>query len=340
MSQENLLNLIRTIQQLFPAELVQQMWFNPVNAQNLPELIARYLTVFSPVFLPIFERDGDIYTVHLQPQIPWENSAWIMLPHDGAEPILVATSLPFLPGGIITPPHFIPNRVQGIWSTLLELVARIPGGVLPEQQSFVNSDSDRIFLRGSYDLNDGAARIAQVIENLADDREILTIIETILRDLPDDPLTLAATAVARRNCNRADAAQPALQVMTREVFVGFRYVNELLMPETTGELLELMRPIAASAIDSASPLNLLKGIPLNQAQSVTLFQDVSEQFHQLGAELQALNQLRNGAAIAANNFALNQDWCQKLAQQSERVESGGLSASLAHFAAEVIHLGA
>ncbi len=337
---EQLLETIQSIQSIFPADFIEAMWFNLVDDENFLEVLARSLSIFPPIYLPILERDGDLYAVHLYPERPWEESSWVLLPHDQANTILVSTSLRYLPGGMITPPHYFLNRVEKFWPTILELTNSIKGGILPEKLFFTDKTSDRTFLRAIYDREDGAARIAHAIEGIEDDGEILQAIEKILQELPNNTLTLAAAAAARQKFGHSNFTQPAAQVIMSEVFIGFNYLNELFMPETVSEVLQLMLSLALQEPDSDQPFRLLQDISFNRVEDIFQFQGVAEEYLRIGEKNVALNQIRNGATIAANNFALNQEWCQLIARYTESIEPDGLSTRLALAAAEVIDLGA
>ena len=162
--------------------------------------------------------------------------------------------------------------------------------------------------------------------------------EAILQELPNDTLTLAAAAVLRAKTGYAEPLTLALQVISNEIFLGFRYTNRLVIADSVAELLELMRPIAMPGIDDESPLAPLKDISFKELKMTTQLQEVATQFRHLGHEEQALNQLRNGATLAGLFGNLDSSWCEALAEQTQRVESDDLAAALASLAAEVIHL--
>src|SRR4028118_153753 len=339
MSREQVLLCIQNIQELFPTEFIEHMWLNLVSASNLDELLARSLSVFSPVFLPVFEREGNIYAIHLQPKVSWQQSAWVRLPQDAAEPVLVASRLQYLPGGICVPPHLMTSRVEAIWDSLQSLVDCIPGATMPEKEPLLNSYAKIHFLRALLDPLDGAARIAKVIRPPTPEEQVPERVEAIVQELPDDTLTLAATALIRAETGYADPLMPALKVITREVFLGFKYANSWIVADSAPELLELIRPIAMPGINEESPLALLKNSSFKEAETANVLLEVATQFRNLGDEEQALNQLRNGATIAGIYEELDATWCNALAEQAQRVEPDCLAASLASLAAEVIHLG-
>ena len=337
MSREQVLASIRNIQEIFPNEFIEHMRINLVSASNLDELLARSLSIFSPVFLPVLERDGDIYAIHLQPKVSWQQSAWVRLPHDAAEPALVASRLQYLPGGICVPPHLPTSRVEAIWDSLQHLVNRIPEATMPEKEPLLNPYAKIHLLRALLDPLDGAARIAKAIRPPTPEEQVPERVEAVAQELPDDIITLAATALIRAETGYADPLTPALKAITREVFLGFKYANSWIVADSAPELLELIRPIAMPGIDAKNPLNSLKNSSFKEVEAANALLEVATQFRNLGDEEQALNQLRNGATIAGIHGGLDAIWCNALAEQAQRVEPDCLATSLASLAAEVIH---
>lgn len=340
MSREQLLTCIQKIQEFFPNTFIEQICLNPIDSSNLDDLLARSLNVFSPVFLPVFERDGNLYAVHLQPKVSWQESAWVELPHDAAEPNLVATRFQYLPSGLIVPPHLQSSRLEEVWDSLQLFVASLPGAKMPHKEPLLDPYAEIAFLRSQIDPLDGAAKIANAIRRPTPREQFPELVEAILQELPDDTLTLAAAAVVRAKTDHADSLTPALEVITSEVFLGFKYTNRLIVAESAAELLELIRPIAMAGIDDGSPLALLKDTSFKESKTTARLIEVATQFRNLGNEDQALNQLRNGATLAGIYGKLDADWCEALAKQAQRAQPDSLAAALASLAAEVIHLGA
>ncbi len=98
MPRDTMLANIQSIQSFFPQDLIHKMWLTPVSEENIEELVARYTsTAFPPVFLPIFERDGNLYTIYLTPGRELQQSPWVLLPDDAVEASIIASSFRYLP---------------------------------------------------------------------------------------------------------------------------------------------------------------------------------------------------------------------------------------------------
>jgi hypothetical protein len=343
MSRESILRHIEEIQARFPAEVTERMRLERVGDEHLDELLARASTVFPPVFLPIFERDGNLYAVHLVPGRPWQASAWVQLPHDAAEPMLVATAVKYLPAGLVVPPHWFPDLVAEIWPQVQALAAALPGAVAPDLEPFLQPRARRHGLLSVVDPGDGAARSAVELGRCGSREEAAEMAEQIWREAPEDTYRLFVVAMARAERKQGDATGPAREVLSREVAWGFKHpVKWFIPPSDSGpEVLEHLRPLALAGLEDEHPLALLREVSYRQGKTAERLREVAEAWRACGDESQSLNQLRNGAAVAgAHGSGLTRVWCERLAEQAERVEPGGLSAQLARHAGEVIHLGA
>src|SRR4051812_47357902 len=124
---------------------------------------SRVLRVYAPVFIPVFERDGDVYAVHIKPGQSWELSPWLELPHDAAEPVLVASEMKFLPGGLISPRFWNVLRLDDIWDAILMLAATIPGAPTLSREMFENELSFPA-QRAAIDPHDTAALLSEALE--------------------------------------------------------------------------------------------------------------------------------------------------------------------------------
>ncbi|MBZ4420171.1 hypothetical protein [Myxococcus sp. RHSTA-1-4] len=343
MSSESILRHIEEIQARFPAEVTERMRLERVGAEHLDEMLARASTVFPPVFLPIFERDANLYAVHLVPGRPWRASAWVELPHDAAAPVLVATAVQYLPAALVVPPQAFPNFVAEIWPQVQALAEALAGAVSPDLEPFLQPRAKRARLLSGVDPGNGAARSAVELGACGSWEEAAERAEQVWREAPEDTYRLFAVAMARAKRKQGDATGPAREVLSREVAWGFMHaVKWLIPPSDSGpEVLEALRPLALAGLEDEHPLALLRESSYRQGETAERLREVAEAWRARGDERQALNQLRNGAAVAgAHGSGLTRVWCERLAEQAERVEPGGLSAQLARHAGEVFHLGA
>jgi hypothetical protein len=337
------LQLIEEVQAVFPPELVAGMWFNPVDDRSFDELHARSLAVFSPVYLPIFERHGDLYCLHLVPQRPWQSCAWVELPHDESDPILVATRLAYLPAGLITPPHWGQERIDEIWAAIEELALAIPGAVPVHKADFLREGPGSIsFLRAKYDPEDGAAQTGRALSEAADattEDDGLARLESVLARLPDDHYAQAVVAIVRSVLEREGAAALARRALAHEYAWGWHHRDLFYLGgTTTTAMLEQVRAIAVPAIDDADPFSACRNSSFENAQGAAALKTVAERLRAAGDERGALDQLRNGALIAGVYGRLTRAWCEALAEQAHRVAPGDPAALLAEHAATVIHL--
>ena len=342
MARDPLLATIQEIQALFPPDLVTGFWLERVDRDNLDELLARALDTFIPAFLPVFQRYGDLYALHLRPENLWPESAWVQLPHDAASPVLVATHLCYLPAGLITPPHALPKQLEAIWPGLALLVARIPGAAMPERAPFAEPYADLTALRAKYDPLDGAAQMAAALAEAGfSDEAAVIAVEATLEGFPCDPHVLSAAAIVRQELGYADPAPLAVRVLERELPTGFRHATGWFYADSGLELLELIRPLAAPRIDDDSPLAPLREASYFDQDTAEVLHEIAGRLHKIGeADEIALSQLRNGASVAAlYGHGLDSAWCRALAEAAHQVVPGCLAAQVAERAAEVIHRG-
>ena len=342
------LQLIEEIQAVFPPELLAGMWLSSVDDRSIDELHARSLTVFSPVYLPIFERHGDLYCVDLVPGQAWHDSAWVQLPHDEADPIIVASRLARLPAGLLTPPHWFPDRVDEVWPLVEQLAEAVSGTTPPvplARHDFGGEPPVAIsLLRAKYDPEDGAAQTGWVLSDRSapdGDDEILARVEAVLTRMPEDHYVQAVVAIVRGALGRDDAAPLARQALGHEYAWGWSHVGDYNMRRAAAaSVLEQLRGIAAPAIDDADPFSICRTISFANAQGAAALDTVAERLRAHGDERGALDQLRNAALLAGVHGQLTAKRCQALAEQTHRVAPGDPAALLAEHATAIIHLGA
>jgi hypothetical protein len=306
----------------------------------LDELLARASTVFPPVFLPIFEHDGDLYAVHLIPGRPLQESAWVQLPHDAAEPRLVATSIKSLPAALVVFLLGVSKQLPEAKQLIKTLVATLPGSRSPDLK-FLKPGLPWDQLLSRIDEGNGAARMAVALESCKSKEEAAKRVERVWREDPQDTYRLFVLARARARSKLGDAAGPAREVLSREVAWGFRHPAVWFIPpaDSGPETLEHLRPLALEGLEEDHPFALLRETSYQDRKTAERLRKVAAAWRARGDERQALAQLRNGAAVVGVHGRLTRVWCERLAEQAERVEPGGLSARLAQHAAKVFHLG-
>ncbi len=327
---------IGAIQQMLPADAVASMRLTPVQDPALDELHARLASAFPPIFLPVFERDGDLYAVHIQPHVRWMRGAWLFLPHDETEASLVASRIEFLPGGLVAQA----SRVDEVWSAASALTAAIEGAPPLARETF-DRKLNWSEIRAAVDPDDIAALLSVELDGASSRTAAGDVVRRTLSRAPSDTVALAAEAQRRSALGSEDPAPPALAVLEREVTWGFGHPMAWFVKSANSgpAILESVRSLAAPLL-ATTPLAPLEFAPYTEAATANVLAQVSESLASQGQHSLALAQVRNGAAVvAAWGAGIDRAWCERLAEQSERVEPGGLSAALARHAAEVIEQG-
>jgi len=262
----------------------------------------------------------------------------VMLPHDAAEPLWVASRLRYLPAGLLFAPHVPIGGTNAVWEALGEFVTGIPGAVRPPKEPFVGEPGPAPALRARFDPRDGAAHAAAFDFEGADE-ELSAGVEALLAERLDDPYVMTLAAVVRAELGSGDPVAPARPVLDLEVPIGLRYPGFWFQAESAPELLEAARQHAAPGIPEDSPLAPLRTAAYTDRRTATVLRRIAEEYHTQSDETAALNQLRNGVAVAAWTQTLDAGWCEALAEQADRVEPGCTSAALARLAAEVFDQG-
>lgn len=330
--------LVREIQSSFPEELLSLTFLQPVTEREMDEVLARSLTVHSPVYLPVFQDDGDLIAVHLSPGRSWKDGIWVKLGHDSAEPRLLASSFKYLPYAFLVLPINIKGHVEEVWEPFLRLLQTAEGHPIPDEEYVRERVDEPSEVMARYDPLNGASRLSFTSRYLGAE-EAREHVESLYRELPDDAFALMGVAVVRSKLNQGDAIGPALRVLTREVPHGHHSFDWADGDTGSGsEVLELARVIASPALQPDHPLSLLRDAPYTDERTADVLRRTAAMYRDRGDDGQALIQLRNGAMIAGYHGALTRAWCLELARQADEVDPGCMAASLAHFAAGVIGL--
>lgn len=342
MSRDTVLTNIQSIQSFFPQDLVRKMWLTPVSEENIEELVARYTsTAFPPVFLPIFERDGNLYTIYLTPERELQQSPWVLLPHDAVEASIIASSFRYLPLSFLIPPHWFPERAEELWPSIIEFSSFVPSADVPSREQLDQLSNSRTQIRVAFDPGDVDAAVALALSTQNNDQEALLAIESISERFPNSVSCLLSISLLRSKLDHPDPLTPAKQVLFSEAVLGFRYQNDLIVAETGPEVLEAARKLVSTRPEELGSLAAMSSTSYLGLEAAEVLRTLSRELVNQSEpdRQQALFQLRNAATIVAHDEELDEAWCEELAQQAEAIEPGCLAASIAQFAAEVIHLG-
>ena len=141
-NKETILAKITEIQSLFPKELLKQTCLELINETNIDEFFSRTLISFSPVYLPVFERDGDIYAIHIYPGISWEKGAWVRLAHDLEYPYHLVSSFQYLPYVFLQVPINLSDDIDEIWELICGMLDKQADTPRPDKNFIIENIDD------------------------------------------------------------------------------------------------------------------------------------------------------------------------------------------------------
>lgn len=336
MYKDKLVELMQEIQSNFPPELLKLVFLKLVTPENLDEIMERMLYVYSPVFLPVLvSSGGDIIGIHLRPNSSWRDGIWVKLNHDATEPRFLASSFKYLPYAYLVSPLNIKDCIDDIWEYVLALFSQV-GSETPDKEYVRGKTEEPFEVLSKYDRLNGVIKLSFFTGIMRQMKAAQEPVEKLIVELPDDTYVLAAAAIMRERLQVGDAVSPALKVLHREIPHGFDYLFWAKAGKSAPELLEGIRPIALPGLSPDDPLTMLKDASYTDGKTAEILRQIAHKFHEMGDEGQALNQLRNGASVAARyGGGLDKAWCLALAEQAERVEPGCAAAALAYYAAKV-----
>lgn len=334
---EIILKIIEEIQKLIPEEIIKQLMIERINKNNIDNYIASYTSVFSPIYLPILEKDSNLFGIHLEPEKCWYECPWVMVPHDSQEVDTIASSFRYLPYAFFTSALNMGNYVEEIISPV--------SSMLDSNSDFLNTEFimesievDRRLITEKYDIADGASQLSMKTKFLFDD-ESIEITEDLLKKYPDDILCIFAATYLRLKLKHQKSGILFEKIITSECYKKniIYYISGIT---SSPQILETIREHALKGLPDDSPFQKMKDTPYISAAAVPILKEIAEDFHNMGEEQLALNQLRNAAMIeGVYGNGMTKEWCLELAEQCDRVEKNSLAGALARYAAEVVHLG-
>lgn len=335
MSKKGILKDIYNIQELFPNELLNKLYLGKINEGNIDEYFSRSLITFNPVYLPIFEREGNIYCIHSEPGKTWESCSWVKLSHDFEYPALIASCFKYLPYALLSSPTNTNQLVDEIWEYIKSILSE--GLEMPEKEYVRKEVGNFGIIVGTYDLENIPGKLFFKTSELFED-EAQEAIENIYKENIDDIYAIAALFLNRKYLKQKVDFEMVSGILKSE----FNYPFYPMFWNTTNSALEVLEAIREAVIDQIpadNPLSLLKDCSYTDPELVDNFKKVADAFNEKGEPLLALNQLRNAASImGAYGSGITKEWCKLLGEQADRVEKDCLSAKLAYYATEVIDL--
>jgi hypothetical protein len=343
-AKEVVLAAIADRQELFPRSLVEAIGWTKIDQDNIEAEVARMTLTFPPVFLPIFEAEGDVFAEHLHPGTRREACAWFRLPHDETEPFLVASRLVYLPRLLARPPLCMRNEVHVVWQAALEMSQRI-GATAPPPEARYQALASRLSAEFTAELDpgNGASHVTAAVNaaGWTDESAARRAIEVLLSVYPGDAHVVAAAAMARSADMDESATPLARRVFDAEIRHGFvgaarHFVGQLVSPAA---ILENMRGILAVSSHEMGVLEPLRTQSVLDLRGSAALRGIARAFRGGSNHPAALTCLRNAAWVAGARAAIDRRLCEELAEQTFSIEGNGLSVAIASLAASVVSRG-
>jgi hypothetical protein len=338
MSKANLLNQIKEIQRHFPEKLIAYNRWNKIDDKNIDELLARSLVAFPPVFLPVFEKDGDIIAVHIYPGKDWKEGAWMKLVHDMENPLIIGSSFKYMPYGLLANPYCNDDEdIEEMWGSIDSMLQVNKDTPTPDKTIVKELLDETTKFLAQYDKYNIPAILKIRNTGILFIDDVKEIVEDFYKDYHNHPLSKVIIAYVYDYFN-----EPSLisgHILNEEIYYCYSVMRWIKINGSITQILEGMRVIALKHITPDSPFNLLKDSPYTEAETANKLKEVAQKFNEQGDYITALNQIRN-AMWVLSPYGINKEWCLELARQTDKVEKDSIASQLAHYAAEVIHLGA
>lgn len=336
-NREIVLNVINEINNNIPLKILDKLMVERVTENDLDEFMARYLTILPPNYLPVLEKDGNLYGVHIVPQKHWKESPWVKISHDSTEVEIICESFKYLPYAFFTSNMNMGDYVEEIIGPVTDMLEE---NLEKPDSDFIseNIGRKRRVIKEKYTPENGANILSLQTKGLYDD-EAIEIIEHTSKLFPDDTICTMALVYIRNKFGKKNSSDYALELLEKEIYQK-NTVFCLDDIDTAPEILELSRKEALRNLPAESPFWKMKDTPYTSAAAVSILKEIAEDFHKMGEEQLALNQQRNAAMTEGiYGRGMNKEWCLTLAEQCDRVEKDSLAGALARYAAEVVHLG-
>jgi hypothetical protein len=331
-------------QALFPEELVAAQAWAPIDGGSLDETASRLAEVFPPVFLPLFEREGDIVAQHVSPGSSADHSGWFHLPHDEAEPRLIASRLAYLPKRLLRPPFLVVSNLQEVRNAASTMATTLGLEPVPAEALYepLKTRYSPPF-DAQLDPDDGESQVTAVFAKVewGDEARARDVLEQLFISYPNDTYVLTALAVARASTDGVSAIALAKRVLNTEITHGFggtarHFVRDLT---SSAAILEAMRGIAAASIDDADVLAPIRSQSLTERGGSGALRAVARGLKSRGEHARAVASLRNAAFAAGRWAAIDRSLHEELAEATRLVDDSALAVDLALLAASSVAKG-
>lgn len=145
---QTIFTLISDIQREIPREILDILMVDKITLDNFDKHMVNYLRDFPPNYLPVLEKDENIFAIHMKPNCPWQECAWVVLPHDSEFLQVIANSFYEFPYAFFTSQLNRRDCVGEIISYVNNMIRKD----LPKvDKEFVNSniEDDALKIRGT-----------------------------------------------------------------------------------------------------------------------------------------------------------------------------------------------
>ena len=336
-SKQVIMQALTEITDMFPKEMDQPMFLERVTEKTLDEFVARSLITYAPIYLPLFERDGDLFALHIKANGDIYDSPVLKLFHDVEYPLYLSTSIKTFPyamfDGIMNFYRYYDEIID-----YLKLILDKYNLPTPDKSYYDQVKDDYYRIIDDYDKNN---KIMQILNKTSSVRKnnILPIIQEMYDNDPDKLFLLCLMLVKSRLDIDFDK-NILFEYMKHEYSYSFGIVRWYYDIHTGLGLLEAIKQNCLSLITPENPFFLVKDIPFTDPKVIDKLLEVATIFSKQGDDITALNQVRNACTVAgAYGRGLTKDLCKTLAEYTKKVEPDGLAYHLANFAVDVIDLG-
>ena len=336
-SKQVIMQALTEITDMFPKEMDQPMFLERVTEKTLDEFVARSLITYAPIYLPLFERDGDLFALHIKARGDLYDSPVLKLFHDIEIPLYLSTNIKTFSYAIF---DRMINVKKDYDETLkyLDVIINKFKTTIPDKNHYNESMDEYFQIIYDFDKNN---KIIQIFKktSLLWDNDALPIFQQMYDDEPDK-LFLLCLMLIKSKLNIDFNKEKLLSYINEEYSFSFDNVMWYRKIKSSIGLFEAIKQNCLSLITPENPFFLVKDIPFTDPKVIDKLLEVASIFSKQGDDITALNQVRNACTVAgAYGRGLTKDLCKTLAEYTKKVEPDGLAYHLANFAVDVIELG-
>jgi hypothetical protein len=336
-SKEVIVNNIKEILSLFPDNLDKIIFLEKTSDKMIEEYIARSLVTYSPVYLPFFERDGDLFALHISIKCDLYLSPILKLFHDAEFPIYLSSSIKYFPycmmDALINIKRYYKEIIEPIKQILDKFSLDIPG------EKYYQSVKDKYYkIIIDFDKDNLIMQIRDKTSMLFK-KAALPIIEELYNKNKNRRFFICYCLVKSKLALDYDQ-NILLDCLKNEYSFSINDVGWYDHLDEGIRMMEAIKQNSLSIITQDNPFYLVKDIPLNDPKSIDKLLEIASIFSKKGDDITAVNQVRNACTIAgAYGNGLTKGLCKTLVEYTRKAEPDGLAYHLANFAVDVIDLG-